>query len=484
MQTTSRPAPAPQKWVAIMGLGMGVFMATLDASIVNISLPTLVKIFHTNLAVIQWVILSYTLVLTSLMLGVARLGDMFDKKRLYTAGLALFTLASLLCALAPSVEWLIGFRALQGVGAVLTQALGSAIVTEIFPPSERGRALGLIGSTVSVGIAIGPPLGGLLIGLAGWQSIFLVNVPVGIAAVAVVTRFTPSSSTRPGQRFDAAGAAILFVTLSSYAGGMTLAQDQGFGAPAALGLLALAVIGLVIFLVVESRTPQPMVDLSMFRNALFSLNLLMGSLVFIVMAGAFIMPFFLQLVKGFSTQQIGLLLMVNPVVTGLLAPVAGTLSDRYGSRGISLIGLLFVIAGCLTISTLNQEVGAVGFVLRWLPVGIGVAMFQSPNNSAIMGAVPRERLGVASGLLALSRTLGTSTGLPMMGALFTSLVLTTAGLSAGVDVTSAPAAALVGGINGTYRIAALIILAATLLAVAALYLDSWRKRQSGQGQMG
>jgi EmrB/QacA subfamily drug resistance transporter len=482
MHMTPQPMPGRQKWVAVMGLGMGVFMATLDASIVNISLPTLVKVFHTNLAVIQWVILSYTLVLTSLMLGVARLGDMYDKKRLYTAGLALFTLASLLCALAPSVEWLIGFRALQGLGAVLTQALGSAIVTEIFPPSERGRALGLIGSTVSVGIALGPPLGGLLIGLAGWQSIFLVNIPVGIAAVWVVTRFTPSSPTRPGQRFDAAGAVILFVTLSTYAGGMTLAQGRGFGSPAAGGLLVVALVGLAAFLFVESRVRQPMVDLSMFRNPLFSLNLLMGSLVFIVMSGAFIMPFFLQLVKGFSTQEIGLMLMVNPIVTGLLAPVAGSLSDRYGSRGISLVGLLFVIAGCLAVSTLHEGVGALGFVLRWLPVGIGVAMFQSPNNSAIMGAVPRERLGVASGLLALSRTLGTSTGLPLMGTLFTGLVLAAGGLAAGGDVTSAPAAALVAGINGTYRIAAVIMLGATLLASLALYLDSRRKHQASLEQ--
>ncbi len=482
MQTANpRPPLNPRaKWAAMAGLGMGVFMATLDASIVNISLPTLVEAFHTNLAVIQWVVLSYTLVLTSLMLGVARLGDMFDKKRLYVAGLALFTTASLLCALSPSVEWLIGFRALQGLGAVLTQALGAAIVTEIFPPSERGRALGLIGSTVSVGIAAGPPLGGVLIGLAGWHSIFLINVPVGIAAVAVVSRFTPSSPARPGQRFDAAGAAILFVTLATYAGGMTLAQDQGLEAPLARGLLLVALVGLVVFLTVERRVRQPMIDLSMFRNPLFSLNLAMGFLVFVVLSGAFIMPFFLQIVLGFRTEQVGLMLMVNPIVTGLLAPVAGALSDRYGSRGISLIGLIFVIAGCLTVSTLNAGVGALGFILRWLPVGIGVALFQSPNNSAIMGAVPRERLGVASGLMALSRTLGTMTGLPLIGALFTTLTLASGGLPAGSDVTAAPAYALVSGINGTYRTAAVIVLAATVLAAAALYLDERRKQAAAR----
>lgn len=464
------------KWVAMVGLGMGVFMATLDASIVNISLPTLVEVFDTNLALIQWVVLSYTLVLTSFMLGVARLGDMFDKKRLYIAGLALFTLASGLCALSPSVEWLIGFRALQGVGAVLTQALGSAIITEIFPASERGRALGVIGSTVSVGIAMGPPLGGVLIGLAGWHSIFLINLPVGLAAIVVVARFTPSSTTRPGQRFDAAGAAVIFATLAAYAVGMTLAQNLGFNAPLTQILLATAVVGLVVFLVIERRVFQPMMDLSLFRNVLFSLNLLMAFLVFIVLSGAFIMPFFLTLVGGFRTEQVGLMLMVNPIVTGILAPVAGALSDRYGSRGISLVGLVIVIGGCLAISTLNEQVGALGFVLRWLPVGIGVAMFQSPNNSAIMGAAPRERLGVASGLMALSRTLGTSTGIPLIGVLFTTLVLAAGGLTPGSDVTAAPAQALVAGINGTYRVAALIMSVSTLLAVIAFYIDHRRKR--------
>lgn len=463
------------KWLAMLGVGMGVFMATLDASIVNISLPTLVKDLHTDLATVEWVVLSYVLVLTSLMLGVARLGDMFDKKKLYLGGLALFTISSFLCGLSPNVYWLIGFRALQGLGAALTQALGTAIITEVFPISERGRALGMIGTTVSTGIAIGPPLGGLLIGLVGWKSIFLVNVPVGILALFVVSRFVPSSSTRPGQRFDSVGAAVLFFTLAFYALGMTIGQQQGFTGGTAELLLFAAVAGLFIFLFIERRIIQPMVDLSLFRNVLFSLNLVMGFLVFVVMAGMFIMPFFLQIVKGFSTEQVGLLLMVNPIAMGVVAPIAGSLSDRFGSRGISLIGLVMIIIGCLTVSTLNPNVGALGFILRMLPFAFGQGMFQSPNNSAIMGAVPRDRLGVASGLLALSRTLGTTTGLPLMGAVFTSLVVTSAHMGATIDINTAPAQALVSGVNGTYRIAAFVILGAVILATVALYIDSRRK---------
>lgn len=472
------PLNGRKKWLAMLGIGMGVFMATLDTSIVNISLPTLIQELNTNFATISWVILSYVLVVTSLMLGVARLGDMFDKKKLYLIGLSLFTFSSLLCGLAPSAVWLIAFRALQGIGAAMTQALGTAIITEIFPASERGRALGLIGSTVSVGIAIGPPTGGLLIGLVGWRSIFLVNVPVGILAVMVINRFVPSSTTRPGQRFDAAGAVILFFTMGSYALGMTLGQDRGFGQPLVMFLLAAAVAGLALFLWAENRASQPMIDLRMFRNVLFSLNLLMGFLVFITMAGMFIMPFFLQLVKGYPTQTVGLIMMANPIAMGLIAPLAGSLSDRYGSRGISLVGLTMIIVGCLTVSTLNEGVTALGFIVRLIPFGIGQGMFQSPNNNAIMSAAPRDKLGVASGLLALSRTLGQTTGLPLMGALFSSLVLAFSGLHAGTDATTAPPAALVAGINGTYHTAALFIFASLTLAAAALLIDSRRQRQA------
>lgn len=477
MSITPQQAPKIQrKWLAMMGVGTGVFMATLDASIVNISLPTLVKDLNTNFATIEWVILSYVLVLTSLMLGVARLGDMHDKKKLYMGGLSLFTISSLLCGLAPNVGWLIGFRALQGLGAAMTQALGTAIITEVFPAAERGKALGLIGTTVSTGIAIGPPLGGMLIGLVGWRSIFLVNVPVGIIALFVINRFVPSSSTRPGQRFDTFGAVTMFLTLAFYALGMTIGQQNGFSDPLVRGLLFGAVVGLVGFLWLETRVAQPMIELGLFRNVLFSISLVLGMLVFIVMAGMFIMPFFLQIVKGFPTETVGLILMANPIAMGIVAPFAGTLSDRYGSRGISLVGLILIVIGCLTVSTLSPGVTALGFVLRLIPFGIGQGMFQSPNNSAIMGAVPRNRLGVASGLLALSRTLGQTTGLPLMGMLFTTQVLAGSNIPANREITTAPPLALVEGINATYHIAALIILSALILASLALWIDTRQKR--------
>jgi len=417
------------------------------------------------------------LVITVLMLSVARAGDMYGKKKLFAAGLALFTLSSLLCGLSPSVGWLIGFRALQGLGAVMTQALGAAIVVEIFPPSERGRAMGIIGGVVSLGLAFGPPVGGLLIGTLGWQSIFLVNVPLGILAMLVFWRFVPSTPPlETGQRFDLIGALILLVALAGYALGMTMGQNWGFGDSRILTMLAVALIGLVIFLITESRINQPMLDLTLFRNPLFSINLLMGLLVFIALGGTFIMPFFLEMVKGYSTQHVGLMMMVVPVVMGAVSPLAGSLSDRFGPRGISIVGLCAVVAGCLAISTLHAGVTWLGFVLRMVPFGLGLGIFQAPNQSAIMGEAPRARLGLASGLLNFSRSMGHTSGVPLMGVIFTVHVLAVAHLPARTDFTAAPPTALVAGVTGAYRVAALVIAVSTVLAVAALLID--RRRQA------
>jgi EmrB/QacA subfamily drug resistance transporter len=484
MQTSLVPAPADdadsRKWWSMFGIGLGVLMSTLDSSIVNIALPTLVVQLDTTFPVIQWVVLSYLVVITAAMLGIARLGDMVGKKRVYMTGLAIFSIGSLLCGLSPTVGWLIGFRALQGTGAVMMTSLSLAIITEIFPSEERGRALGIMGAIVSIGIALGPSVGGVLVGLVSWRAIFLVNVPIGVVAVLAVWKVVPNLAPRTQDRhFDLAGALIVFGTLAAYALGMTLGQQRGFQDGLILALLGLAVVGLVAFVVVESRVKHPMLDLSLFTDVVFGINLLMGLLVFIVMAGMFIFPFFLELVKGYPTAQVGLMMVAVPAMMGLIAPLAGTLSDRYGSRAISLLGLIVTAGGCLAISTLHQDVTVWGFVLRLGLFGFGIGIVMSPNNSAIMGTAPPDQLGVVSGLLALTRTLGQTSGLPLIGALFTIQVFAGQAITPGMDVTSAPAAALVRGVGGTYRIAAFIILGATALAALAMILDSRRKRVSG-----
>ncbi len=469
---------ASGKWGVMTAVGLSILMATLDVNIVNVSLPTLVTELRTDFATIQWVILGYVLVVTSMTLSVARLGDMWGKRTLFAGGLSLFTLGSLLCGLSPGVYWLIGFRMLQGLGAAVTQALGAAIVTESFPSSERGKAMGLIGGTVSVGLAAGPALGGVLIGTLGWRSVFLVNIPVGVLAVWATLRFVPSTPGEgKGQGFDFTGAVLVLFLMGTYALGMTLGQRLGFGHAGSLGLLSTAALLLVAFVSVERRLTAPMVDLEVFRNRLFSINLLMGWLVFIVVGASFTLPFYLEKVKAFSPEVVGLLMMIIPLSMGLVAPLAGSLSDRFGSRGVSVAGLIVCVWGCLGIGGLNQDVGMLGTALRLVPLGAGMGLFQSPNNSAIMGAVPQRRLGLASGLMTLSRTLGHTTGIPLAGAAFTAWVVGSAGIPGLTDVAEAPAPALVAGLSGVYRTAALIIAAATLLAVVALYLDRRRTRR-------
>jgi EmrB/QacA subfamily drug resistance transporter len=456
----------------MIGVNMMVFMATLDMSIVNVALPSLATQLDTDFATVQWVILSYVLVVAALLLLVSRLGDMRGKKGIFSAGLALFTLGSLLCGLAPDVEWLIAFRGFQGIGAAMSQALGIAIVTEIAPPSRRGRAIGLIGATVAMGLALGPSLGGLIIEFVGWRWIFLINVPLGVLAQWIIARHMPAlPPVKTGQRFDIPGAILAALTLAAYSLGMTLGQKQGFDSGPVIAFLAAALVGLIAFIALERRTRQPMIDLAIFANPLFSLNLIMSVLVFIALAGGFIMPFFLQLAQGRSPSEVGLLMMLIPLSMGLIAPFSGALSDRFGPRGLSLLGLIILAGGCVAVGTLTLDSPWWGFALRVIPLGLGIGLFQAPNNSAIMGAVPRERLGVASGLLNYSRVFGQSTGLPLVGAIFTLFVASVTMESVRTDLNAVSPEALVAGVTGVYRVQALFILVAVALGIAAWIID-------------
>ncbi len=458
-----------RKWWVMLGVGLGVLMFTLDTSIVNIALPTLVQVLQTSFSTIQWVVLSYLLVVTAFVLAAARFGDLWGKKQLYVWGLIVFTISSLLCGLASSAGWLIAFRALQGAGAVMISALGAAIVTEAFPPSERGQALGIIGAVVSLGIALGPTVGGLLIGLSGWRLIFLVNVPIGIFATLVVVRNVPKGNrASQGGRFDWVGAIVMALTLVCFALGMTNGQDYGFTNSGTIASSAIAAVGLFSFIWLEQCIRAPMLDLSLFSSVPFSLSLLTAMSVYCAIAGLwFITPFFLELVLRYPTQKVGLLLAVSPILGGIIAPFAGKLSDRLGNRLISLVGLTALTLGFLSMSTLTAQTTELGYMVRVAPIGIGSGLFQSPNNSAILESVLPERLGIASGLLSLSRTLGQTTGLPLLAAVFTVLTLSQ---GSAADVTQASAEALVFGVQITFRVAAGIILAG---AVLVLFL--WQK---------
>lgn len=466
-----------RKWFILLAVGMGVFLATIDGSIVNIALPTLVDELKTTFPVIQWVVLAYLLTVTTLMLGVGRLADMIGKKKLYTSGFIIFTISSVLCGLSPAVSWLIAFRVLQAMGAAMIMALGTAIITEAFPPNERGMALGISGSIVSIGIIIGPTVGGLILSAVSWRWIFLVNLPIGILGTLMVIRFVPATNPPGGQLFDYGGAITLFFSLLMLLLALTIGQQITFSDPLILLLFFSGLLLMGLFLWIEAHARQPMIDLTLFRDRLFSINLITGFITFVAMAGTILlMPFFLENILGYAPRKVGLLMSVVPVAMFFVSPLSGLLSDRFGSRSITLIGLVILVFGFTMVSTLNAQTSEVEYLLKFLPIGLGMGVFQSPNNSAIMGSAPKERLGIVSGMLAVNRTLGQTAGIALLGAVWSWQVASEYGMTLPEGATTAPPAAQVVGFQETTWIVIGLLIVAVLLSAWAFIQEQAHTR--------
>ena len=468
MTAASQPAPPPgvdyrRRWLVLVAVGLGIFLSTVDGSIVNLALPTLEKEFATTFSAVQWVVLAYLLTLATLVLAIGRLGDMVGKKRIYTAGFSVFTVASLLCGLAPSLAWLIFFRIFQAMGAAMIQALGLAITTEAFPASERGRALGINGAVVSLGIITGPTLGGLIIDALSWNWIFFVNLPVGILGTLAAIRFIPNVAPKPGQRFDFVGAGAFFVSLFCTLLGLTTAQDRGFGDPIVVALVAIGLIALAGFVLIERSVSEPMLDLSLFRNRLLSVNLFTGWTVFIGIAGLLILlPFYLENVLGFTPRTVGLIIAAIPVALIFVSPASGALSDRVGQRPVTVAGLAILVVAYLGVSRVGMDAPVWLFIVALLPIGIGTGVFQSPNNSAVLGSVPQHRLGVTSGMLTITRITGQITGIAVLGTIWSMRVGAIAGT--GGDASDAPAAAQAQALQDTALFVAAMMSVSLVLA--------------------
>jgi EmrB/QacA subfamily drug resistance transporter len=449
-------------------VGVGVFLATVDGSIINVSLPTLVRSLNTQFAVVQWVVLGYLLTITTSMLSIGRLADIVGKKSIYMLGFVVFTVGSALCGLAVSVYWLIAFRILQAFGAAMIMALGAAILTEAFPPEERGKAMGMIGSIVSVGIVVGPALGGLIIGALSWRWIFYVNLPVGVLGTIMVARNVPDFKPAGKQRFDYLGALTLCLSLLTLLLGLTFGQQQGFFKPIVGLMIGLWLVLLILFIWIEKKVPQPMIDLKIFDNMLFSINLATGFISFVGLAGVMILvPFYLENILGFKITHVGLLMGIVPVMLGISAPFAGALSDRVGTRRITVIGLAIMLVGYLAAGTLNQHTSAWGYLIRMFIMGLGIGTFISPNNSAIMGSASRRQLGVVSGFMAITRTLGQTVGVAVMGAIWAGRTAVYAGARMQSGATLAPPEAQVAALQDTFHTAGLLLAAALLMGIWA-----------------
>ncbi|HEY8489701.1 MAG TPA: MFS transporter [Dehalococcoidia bacterium] len=459
------------KWKALGTVSVGAFMATLDASVVNIAFPTLARVFHTTPDTVLWVTLAYILVSTGLTLTLGRVGDLLGRKRIYAWGFVIFTLGLALSAAAQSLPQLVAARVVQAVGGAMTVSNGTAIVTDAFPASQRGQAIGIIGSVVGAGLAAGPALGGLILTALDWRAIFYTQLPVGILGSVVAFRVLRADRGAHGPRsVDLLGAGALFVTLASLILAVNRGQAWGWRSPTILGLLALAAAGAAAVLWVEGRlVASPILDLNLFRSRLFSGAVASLVMSFLATAGlTFLMPFYLTEVLGYPAARTGLVLTTVPLTMLLVAPISGSLSDTWGPRYLATLGLALTAAGLLSFQTAGAGTGTVGVVARLLLVGLGAGLFQSPNNSSIMGAAPRDRLGTASAMIATSRSTGQAVGLALAGALFTySAVRAAGGGTAGPEGLDAPA--VLTGIHAA-------LLASALIAAAAIPVSLLRGR--------
>jgi EmrB/QacA subfamily drug resistance transporter len=463
-----------RKWLILSSVSLGTFMATLDGSIVNISLPKIQDAFGIGISTVEWVSVGYLLVVGAFLLPFGRLGEILTFKRVYLAGFTLFTVASVLCGFAPSAGSLIAFRAIQGVGAAMLQAMGPAIVARTFGPGERGRALGLNGVSVAIGLSLGPALGGFLTEIGTWRAIFFVNAPVGILAVLWAQRVLPVERGAEHASFDLAGAALSSIGLLGLLLALSEGQGWGWTSPPVLVLLLVFAACAIGFVIVETSRAHPMLDLSLFRIPQFAVGNIRAVAAFVgLFTATFLLPFFLENGAGFSALDAGLLLTPVPITQAIVAPFSGALSDRIGQRVPATLGIAVLVAGLVTLTELPTTFAVGDLVWRLVLVGFGMGMFVSPNSSAVLGSVPRPRIGTASGTLAQMRIDGQALGIALSSAVVAiRLPVHAAELAQRLGPAATQADALILAIHDAFLVAAVV---AAVGMVASLFAGSVRE---------
>lgn len=413
----------PYHWVAAIVVCVGTFLGVMDNTITNIALPTMKDEFGRTLDDVIWVALAFIVVSTGLSLTMGRLGDLYGRKKLYAWGFVIFTIATFLSSISGSLEELVGTRVLQAIGAAMTMANGAAIITAAFPPSKRGTGLGLIVSTVGAGAAAGPILGGVLIDLLDWRAIFWTRVPFGLVAAVLAWRLlTDAPSEQRPKGLDVPGAILLFGMLACLTFGINRARDLGFTSTLVSAVIAAGVIFTVWFIIVERRSPSPVVDLGLFKGRGFSFGILAAILQFFGLSFTFyLVPTLLQDGRGFTATETALMMMPLSLMMLVWSPVSGRLSDRFGSRPLTTAGMIIVCAALFLLSRTTADTSPVDFAMRMLLLGIGTSTFSSPNTSVIMSAVPPERLGTASASQTTARTFGNAFGTSVGVAVMTSV---------------------------------------------------------------
>lgn len=437
----------------IISLSLPMLLSSLATSIANVGLPTLTQAFNASFQAAQWVVLAYLLAITTSAITIGRMGDIINKRLLLKAGIALFTLASLGCALAPSIELLIAARVFQGLGAAAMMTLTLALVGETISKGKTGRAMGMLGTLSAIGTALGPSLGGMLIAGFGWPAMFLITLPFGLLAWLLVSRYLPPAAPspqtpKPITGFDPLGMLLLGLTLGLYALSMTL----GHGAFTLLNfaLLVGAAIGVGLFGWAESRATYPLIQIAILRQPVLRGGLITSALVTTVMMATLVVgPFYLSQALNLPAEWVGFAMSGGPVIAALCGVPAGYLVDRFGAKGMVIVGLSALTLGAMVLTMVSPAAGIVGYVAPVCLMTAGYAIFQAANNTGMISAVGADQRGVVSGMLNLARNLGLMTGASVMGAIF-------AFASTSRDIQWATASQISEGMRLTYAVAALL----------------------------
>ncbi len=410
------------KWFLLFTVLMGATMSALDVSIVNVAMPTLKNTFRVSMAVIEWVAMAYMLTLTIFLPLFGRLADMFGRSRLYTIGFLVFSAGSLFCGMSQTAGFMITARIIQAVGAGLLQANSVALITHAFPGNERGKAIGIQAAVQAIAMSIGPFVGGILIATIGWQAIFYVNIPIGIAGTLAALFVLPfNRRADKKEKVDYIGAALFATGLAC----VVLAFNDGIqleGSSPTIVFLMHASILLCLFILTELRVENPLIDLKLFQNRTFLIGNLTGMLsYFVLFAVMFLMPFYLEKVMGYSVALTGALLTPLLLAMAVVAPFSGHIADKYGPRIITTSGMLLSALACFALMLMGVSVQVPLLAAVLILLGVGMGMFITPNNSAVIGSAPQEKLGVAGGVHNMMRSLGLIFGVNISGLIFTSL---------------------------------------------------------------
>ena len=413
---------AKYKWVVLIITTIGVFMSSLDGSIVNIAIPALSRDLGTTFEVVQWIPIIYLLIQAVTLISFGRLSDLHGRKEFFLFGIFLFTFASFLSTFVTTGIELVIFRAIQGIGSSFISSNAPSMITDIFPREETGKALGINVATIYLGLVVGPVLGGLIVQFSTWRLIFFINVPIGI--VLIIIGWFKLQKVNPGikeERFDIWGTLLFGAFLATLLLALTIGNLVGWGSIQVISLFLISASSIILFIYMESKTRYPLFKLSLFRvNRIFSFANFAALLNYTAVSGvSFLLSIYLQSILGISPAITALYLLPTTITMAMIAPLSGRLSDKVGTRILTTLGMIIMAIGFIILSVVLQFLPLIYIIITQFIVGAGIGLFSSPNNSAIMNAVEPRDHGIAAGTLSTMRVVGQSTSVALLSVILT-----------------------------------------------------------------